>query len=175
MSSTAPAQGRGRLRISQVVYHCDLTDSQGPVIPLGVIIDIRVDRVYGLGLKARKALSDQEISMIGELARPLLRHPFDALMPEFEAIWDAEDPAISFCELAQRHPGSLQTSPSIDKTFHIPDLLLVRALKKPEILSQWTEDKLSGECDVAFWNLLMEHLPEDATSANEEHREREVA
>lgn len=175
MSSTAPAQGRGRLRISQVVYHCDLTDSQGPVIPLGVIIDIRVDRVYGLGLKARKALSGQEASMIGGLARPLLTHPFEALMPEFEAIWDADRPEVSFCELPQRHPGSLQMSPATVKHVKIPDLLLVRAAKKPDILSQWTEDKLSGACDVAFWELLMEHLPEDATSADAKHRERQVA
>lgn len=172
---TAPVPGQGRLRVSQIVYCYDLTGASGPAIPLGVIADIRVGLVYGLGLKARKALSDQEAALVGQLARALVAQPFDMLLREFDAIWDGVDPEGSFEGLPARHPGSLQFSIAPVTVLPIPAILPIRAKTKPDILSQWTKDKLVGACDTGFWGLLEAHLPDDATSAERALRDRRLA
>lgn len=175
MDMTAPDAGQGRLRVSQIAYYCDLTDASGSVIPLGVIADIRVGVAYGLGLKARKILSEHEALKIGGLARELMRRPFDMLLREFDAIWDGADPETDFPCLPDKHPGSLRFETIETSILHIPALLELRANRAPDILSQWVEDKLIGGCDIQFWKLLEKHLPENTAQADRKLREKRVA
>jgi hypothetical protein len=101
----------GGLALARITYLCDLQCSSGKQIPLGVIAEITVGPLRGLGLIGRTELRTDEIESIGLLMRDQLRAPFDFLKTQFDWAWANTKPGAALGELAARHSESLFFTP----------------------------------------------------------------
>jgi hypothetical protein len=175
MNAIRPLFGPGRLRVSQIAYYCDVTSATGSVIPLGVMLDVRVGTLYGLGLKARTTLSPTEAALVGHLARSLVSRPFEMLKREFDRVWSTVNPESCFAILSEQHSGALRFEPAKSERLSLPRPLVVRATSDAGILKQWAVDQINICLDRGFWNLLETHWPDAATEAERDYREKLVA
>ena len=93
-------------RVARIVYFSDLTRAKARVIPLGSLSEVKLSHTNGLALKARTALSADELSLISPLLRDQFKNPFVFLRGEFDQAWEkAAGRALEF--LSDRHASSL--------------------------------------------------------------------
>lgn len=160
------------VRVSKVVYRFDVLRPAKitEAVPLGVFVDMRVEgRLYGLGLMARSSVSEHEIERVGVLARPLIEHPFDFLLKEYERLIGSANSQAAFVDLPNVHSTALFVAPPEgDARIQLPRHLRVRP-DDSEGLEAWAKDSLLGQLTEGFWNLLDEHWP----GANYERDNRE--
>lgn len=97
----------GRRSLSRISYYCDLQQESGRVIPLGVIAEVTLGPVRGLGLIARTKLLDEELQEIGVMVRERISNPFDLLKVEFQWAWSNTKPGLALPVFAKRHTDSL--------------------------------------------------------------------
>jgi hypothetical protein len=101
MTTTEPS-----FRVARIVYFPDLTRADARVIPLGSLSEVILTHTKGLALKARTALSVEELNLLSPLIRKQLINPFLFLRGEFEKAWEnGADNALEF--LASRQASSL--------------------------------------------------------------------
>jgi hypothetical protein len=125
-----------------------------------VIADITVGNLYGLGLMARKTISDTEAEKVGVLARAMIRSPFKTLSREFDRIIAGADPASAFAELPVIHATALAFATPSSSKIPVPRQLAMHA-DDEAALESWAKDKLSAQLIDGFWALLDEHWAED--------------
>jgi hypothetical protein len=144
------------LRILEISYRCDISRPGGRVIPLGILADMRASENYGLGLVARKSLSNDEAANVGGLLRVQLSAPFEYLHAIFAEVIRSSFPAAAFEALPDKHSLSLQFSMSGgSQTIQLP-----RAAKiNPEARKLWVKDELHSTGNRAFWNMFGEQVP----------------
>jgi hypothetical protein len=94
------------LRFSNIEFFCDLAKANGRVIPIGIMAEIVVPGIYGLGLIARTELAGEELDSVTALAKPLAQRPFDYLGDQFEGVWGKSVPGTALDILATRHAYS---------------------------------------------------------------------
>lgn len=75
------------LRFSTIAFHVDMSKASAPVFPVGIMVEILLPRLYGLGMVARIELSSGELARVSDLAKPLVTKPFDYLAHEFNEAW----------------------------------------------------------------------------------------
>jgi len=121
VTSVTRATPIGKLALSRISYYCDLQREAGKIIPLGVIAEITVGPLRGLGLIARTQLLDSETAEIGQLLRHKLFNPFDYLKVEFDWAWTNTQPAQALQMLANQHTDSLFFAPPTFKGFTADD------------------------------------------------------
>ena len=102
--------GSARISVSSIGFYCDLGNPGGLVISLGVMAEIVVPSIRGLGLSARTELLPEEIRAAGELGAKLVCRPFEFLSREFEDAWENAAPGEALQYLSQRHKYSLHFS-----------------------------------------------------------------
>jgi hypothetical protein len=140
----------GRLHLSRITYICDLQKNY-PIIPLGVIAEIRAPNVRVLGLIARARLSDDETKLVGSLYKSGIATPFDFIKSDFE--WLAEERERSLKDLV----GSRSQSFS----FAVPQEQSVRLLaSKGPVAKESACDELRKWRDKEFWAMLAELRPD---------------
>jgi hypothetical protein len=155
MSTISPAFRPAALRFMEITYHCDLTRADGGIIPFGVLADMSVEGVYGLGLVARRALSEMEMEKIGELMRADFAAPFSYLLGVFNSVYKDGAPAAAFAALAAEHTHSLRFHRLADAAIKLPRPIITNA--DARIL--WVKDQLSSYGNSAYWKLFGEHVP----------------
>ena len=101
----------GRRFLSRISYYCDLQRESGVVIPLGVMAEVTIGGVRGLGLIARTRVLDDELQAIGLMLRDKISNPFEFLRLEFEWAWANTESGRALSVFAQRHTDSLFFSP----------------------------------------------------------------
>jgi hypothetical protein len=156
MNTITPAFRPAKLRTLEISYMCDLGRTDGKVIPLGVMSDLLVRGVYGLGLVARESLTTTEMEAVGRLIREDLKSPFHYLVPVFEEVYNSTLSAEAFVELPKRHALSLCFRPLKNEDVEVPRSVIVNG----EARRLWAKDELSSHCNKAFWTLFGEHVPE---------------
>jgi hypothetical protein len=75
------------LRFSTITFHVDMSKATAPIIPVGIMAEILLPRLYGLGMVARIELSTDELARVSELPKPLVTRPFDYLALQFKEAW----------------------------------------------------------------------------------------
>ena len=156
MSPIRPNFGVRRLRVSRVVYRCDVSSSEAPIIPLGIIADIRVGNVYGLGLIARREISVDEAALIGSFVRPMVRRPFEMLKPIFESVWSHSDSDAEFERLSNDPVSSIEYGSVVTPIITVPRSLLMHAAETAA-LREWSRDALRSSLQESFWSMIDDH------------------
>lgn len=82
MTATVLRLATGHLRVSRIVYLSDLLRSDSREIPIGVVVEARVDGLKGIGAALRPALSDDELALVGPIMRAKLQDPMPSLWPQ---------------------------------------------------------------------------------------------
>jgi len=75
------------LRFSTITFYTDMSKANAPVIPLGIMTEILLPSLHGLGMVARVELSGSELAGLSELPKQILTKPFDYLAIEFNEAW----------------------------------------------------------------------------------------
>ena len=101
------ARSAGSLTVSSIEFHCDLSRKDGLILPLGVMAEITVPGMRGLGLVSRTELDQDEIAALGEMSRRLIERPFHFLSQEFEDAWEHATPGGALQFLSAKHRHSL--------------------------------------------------------------------
>jgi hypothetical protein len=159
-----------RLRTLEITYRCDMGRTDGRVIPLGVLAELTVQGVYGLGLVARSKISAEEAELIGQLMRSELKAPYAHLLSVFKSVYDDEWSRDAFSRLPTEHSYSLyfKERPAID--VDVP-----RSVRgNDDARRLWVKDELSAQNNRAYWDLFAEHMPEQIEK-NEKDDVREAA
>jgi hypothetical protein len=144
------------MRILQISYHCDISREGGPVIPLGILADMRASEIYGLGLVARKSLSDDEAAHVGGIIREHISAPYDYLHTIFDEVIRASSPAAAFEALPDKHSLSLHFSMSGG----VQTISLPKAAKTSHDARRlWVKDELHSVGNRAYWNMFGEKVP----------------
>jgi hypothetical protein len=159
-----------------IAYYCDVNDINGAVIPLGVMADISFARVYGMGLRARTKLSDDELALIGGLMRARIQKPFEMLKKDFLALWQKSD-RNSFLDMPARFMGALRFEPVPrgHQSLKLPKQLAIQNELSADAIAQWAKDKVSEECKNGYWNLVAEHQARASLEVKDEVREKIAA
>jgi hypothetical protein len=165
MATIAATFRHATLRLLEVSYDCDLTRSGSEIIPLGVMADLSVEGVYGLGLVARKALSDVEQEKIGPLVRSDFAAPFTYLLGIFEKVYCSDAPLAAFEGLIDQHTHSLRFRPLPDESIHLPRPLVTASLDARRL---WVKDELASHGNAAYWGLFAERVPDHVEKGVEE-------
>ena len=61
-----------RLQHASIVFYSELDRADGLVVPLGHIAEIQVGNMHGLGMIARTALNEFELTQVGEIGQSLV-------------------------------------------------------------------------------------------------------
>jgi hypothetical protein len=77
------------LRFSTITFYSDMSKVAAPVIPIGIMAEILLPHLWGVGLIARIELSADEMALVSELPKQLVAKPFDYLAREFNEAWKA--------------------------------------------------------------------------------------
>src|SRR5712672_3169149 len=96
MTLTTAAFGPATLRILTISYRCDMSRTDGPVIPLGILADMKAGDSYAMLLVARTSLGKDEAARIGELIRAEISTPFTYLESIFDEVIRASSPGEAF-------------------------------------------------------------------------------
>jgi len=151
MTTHHPIFGPARLRVSRIVYNCDISRADGRSIPLGVIADVRANHWYGLALSARKGVFDDELSCVGERARRFVANPFEWLKTEFDRVFNAENPDDAFAQLCNVHATSLMVSRMDPVELPIPKSI---ASSELDVQRGFLEDQVNTLVKTAYWDLI---------------------
>ena len=140
----------GRLGLSRIVYHCDLQQASGTIIPLGVIAEMMCGATRVLGLVARARLTDQEIQKVGRAYRNQLATPFALLRDDFKWAWVNTGGGTALQILADRYTNSL---------FFAPPRVEVVRMRSERVrgaanVRKWTIETLRRKRDADFYALL---------------------
>jgi hypothetical protein len=112
-------------------------------IPLGVMGEVILPRIRGLGLFARTRLAQAELNLLGKVDRRKMEHPFDYLIAELEPIWKKTQPGQAIETLRQsRKPLDISTTDSKDPP---KSLLSGTALKRTAAVKQFLNEILEAE------------------------------
>lgn len=87
------------------------------IIPLGVIAELALGPVRGLGLIARTQLLTTETELIGRMLRDKLSNPFDFLKEDFDRAWARIKEGNALSTLVGQNTDSLFYAPSRLKGF----------------------------------------------------------
>jgi hypothetical protein len=162
------------LRLLEIRYVCDLTRAGGEAIPLGVLADLWVDGMYGLGLVARQALSPVEREKIGSLVRADFAEPFTYLQSIFRSVFDADAPPQAFAALCDRHTHSLRFDSLSEKRISLPRPLVTAAAIDARKI--WVKDQLLAAGNEAYWRMFPDYVPDVVEKSDgEEVRELKKA
>ena len=108
------------LKLSTIVYDCDLTlPEHREIIPLGVIVEVVIPHIRGLGLIAKKTLTDDEIGKLDEFGKRMLDNPFERLSASFDDAWENSNIGYALEYLAELHPWSFRVEQPV--CLEIPD------------------------------------------------------
>lgn len=94
-------------RVARVVYIVDATRADTAIIPLGVFAEASNDKTRGLALKARKALTADELALVHPALRASLTDPFAYLHQQFNDAWDNAGSGKALEFLTRRHSANL--------------------------------------------------------------------
>jgi len=151
MTDMDTIQTIGRIGLSRIAFYTDMSNQHRRVIPLGVIAEIYLDNVHGLGLIARTTLTDEEKSLVGPMLRDKLKSPFELLNADFEWAWDNAQPGSCLIDLAARHRGSLRfETPAIRRT-------VWKCSTEDGAAMEPARKRLLDLRDKDFWVFLREH------------------
>src|SRR5438094_7760588 len=120
---TAVSPGRGTLHVSTIEFYPELGKPAGFVLPLGVMAEISVPLLRGLGMICRTELEPDELRTIGYLGEKLISRPFDYLAEQFDDAWANAAPGGALEFLAAKHLYSLHFSVPLE--LPIPRQLLL--------------------------------------------------
>jgi hypothetical protein len=137
------SRGPHILRFSTITFHVDMSKSAAPVIPLGVMAEILLPRLYGLGMIARIELANSELANVSELPKQLVAKPFDHLAREFKEAWIKAAPGGALDYLAAKHGYSALH-------FDVPQQLGVPP--------QFFADVASHQMAPTLWTAVRAHL-----------------
>lgn len=169
---TQAAFAPASLRILEISYHCDLTQVGGRVIPLGVLVDLRVAGLYGLGLVARQTLTEEEACHVGALIRPRIATPFAYLSSIYDEVFDASSPGSVFETLPDRHNLSLAfTLAGAARAVSLP----LPAKRSVAARRSWAIDELQSAGNEAYWHMFGEGDPVEVEKAVKEQTRAEAA
>jgi hypothetical protein len=150
----------GRLNLSRIIYYSDLQRASGLQIPLGIIAEIVLGSVRGLGLIARTELDDHETQALGRLTRNSLRNPFDFLKGEFDWAWDATGRGEALVALSGRHSESLFFAPPTPT-------MIRRAFQSEADVPEFARRELRERRDAEFDLMLAELYHKSAQFAQD--------
>jgi hypothetical protein len=148
MTATVTRILDGGLALARVIYLCDLQRASGKQIPLGVIAEITVGSLRGLGLIGRTELHEDELDSVGNLMRDQLRAPFDFLKTQFDWAWANTAAGAALGTLATRHSESLLFTP--------PKRSLIRRAFTSESVSEFARRQLRDMRDQEYDLMLAE-------------------
>jgi hypothetical protein len=165
----AVAFGPATLRILKISYRCDLSRTDGLIIPLGILADMRAANTYVLGLVARKSLSVDEAFQVGELVRADISAPFNYLDPIFENVIHAPAPGEAFEALQDKYSLSL----AFEMTEPARSITLPQAAKiSSEARGLWLKDTLHSHGTGAYWEMFGEAVPPEV---DKDSKEQDIA
>jgi hypothetical protein len=74
----------GHFSLARIVYFTDLRRSDSPIVPIGVVAEVTLNGLTGIGTALRPTLDDSELHQVGPWMREALRDPMRSLWPEME-------------------------------------------------------------------------------------------
>jgi hypothetical protein len=167
MNAIHPTFGSARVRVMHISYRCDVTKPSASVVPLGVMTDLRISSFYGLGLRARTALSADELNLIGGIMRPSIANPFQMLKKIFDTLWHDSD-RDAFLDLPERYMGALRFEKHNHNAIKFPHSLATQDFSVTVgDTKQWIKDKLSAAGQDQYWKLLETYQPKSFEAQDE--------
>ena len=98
----------GALRVSRITYFTDLLRSDTRELPVGVVAEVTLPGLCGIGVAMRTAYSEHELGLLGPAARALRSQPTERLWPDFKATFLNEGRSGRTLErLSERFSSSL--------------------------------------------------------------------
>jgi hypothetical protein len=97
----------GRLRIARVVYFTDLLHSDTRELHVGIIAEVSLPEVWGIGTALRQGFSEAELSLMGPTAREILTDPTEYLWPIVRNAFTASPPGQTLDHLLARYASSI--------------------------------------------------------------------
>ena len=115
-------------------------------IPLGVMGEIILPKIRGLGLYARTQLAQDELKILGAADRKKLERPFDFLTGELDPIWMKAAPGSTIEFLRHsRKPLDISTTSTKEPPKH---LLSGTNSARASAANQYLNEILEGEIQV---------------------------
>jgi hypothetical protein len=150
----------GQLRISRVVYFTNLQRTDSLEIPVGVVGEVTLSSLRGIGTALRPAFSPEELDLMGPLMRDFLADPRKALWPEIVDIFENSKSGEALDLFASRHTASLSV---LAPTPHeIPRQWLLE--RDPDRLGAIVGDRMKVILTDEYFNLL---FPGDGTAVDD--------
>jgi hypothetical protein len=139
-------------KVARIVYFTDQSVAGAPIIPLGSFGEVMLPHVHGLALKARSALTEEELQSISPLSRWRIENPFKFLRAEFDLAWERSRYGRALEFLTRKHSASLSVLAPTD--VHERQSLL-QTLLPPR--AEAVEGNLSAAVDQELSELMKAH------------------
>jgi hypothetical protein len=97
----------GQLRVSRIVYFTDLIHSDSREFPVGVVAEVNLPLLRGLGTALRPDFPESELAMMGPTAREILTNPMGGLWPNMKEAFSAAGPGATLARLMERYSSSI--------------------------------------------------------------------
>jgi hypothetical protein len=97
----------GQLRVSRIVYFTDLIHSDSRELPIGVVAEVNLPLLRGLGTALRPDLPEAELALMGPVARDILTNPIEGLWPKMKEVFIASRPGAALACLMERYSSSI--------------------------------------------------------------------
>ncbi len=138
---------RQSLRVATVSYICDLADvrCQGS-IPLGVMVELRVGDIYGVGLQARPEISSDEAKRVGTPMRNAVRDPAKILKPILNGLMKTHN-GTGLEKLQEKYRGSLQIAVISVSEKRVPTGVVIGG---SDSRAKWAAEKIGKKLQAEF-------------------------
>lgn len=97
----------GQLRVSRIVYFTDLIHSDTRELPVGVVAEVTLPLLQGIGTALRPEFSKAELAMMGPTARSMLSNAMGSLWPVMKRELEASEPGGALARLMARYSSSI--------------------------------------------------------------------
>jgi hypothetical protein len=118
----------GQLRIARIVYFTDLIHSDSRELPVGIVAEVTLPDLRGIGTALRPGFPAAELAMMGPTARELLTSPTDYLWPICKDTFLASERGQTLDQLMALYSSSL--SILAPATIEVPRQWLITSVER---------------------------------------------
>jgi hypothetical protein len=97
----------GQLRVSRIVYFTDLLHADTREIPIGVVAEVTLPSLRGIGTALRPSLGEHDAALMGPAARKMLADPMAALWPAMTQALATTTAGRALDELCSHYASSI--------------------------------------------------------------------
>lgn len=161
----------GQLRVSRIVYFTDMIHSDTRELPVGVVAEVTLPSLRGIGTALRPVFSEAELAMMGPTARGILSNAMAVLWPAMKDAFGASQPGGALALLMSRFSSSISVlAPS---TLDVPRQWLLK--RDPAELKTLVRDRLRVTLTDEYFKFLFPPREDGVADPDVEEEMKEAA